>query len=98
MCFEWFITVKNHKPLPNSVCVDSLTDSQSDRGERLFGADKELSCTDSWASGRTCELDQFKSDKVLTRNLTSLEIDLTDDFLEMKRLAALPEDNHRSSS
>ncbi|ONK57262.1 uncharacterized protein A4U43_C10F18270 [Asparagus officinalis] len=49
---------------------------------------KELNCPDSYASAR----------KVLSRNLTSsVEIDLMDDFLEMERVAALPEADRRAS-
>lgn len=91
---------KDNKLLPNSICVESLTDSQSDSGERLFGVDNELSRSDSWASALIAELDQFKNDKVPTTNhASSVEIDLMDDFLVMERLASLPEANHvRSGS
>ncbi|XP_010242807.1 PREDICTED: filament-like plant protein isoform X2 [Nelumbo nucifera] len=90
----------------SSFYVESLTDSQSDSGERLLGMeidthkmssmelnDGEASYSDSWASALIAELDQFKQDKAIGRNLTtsSVEIDLMDDFLEMERLAALPE-------
>ncbi|OVA11470.1 Filament-like plant protein [Macleaya cordata] len=56
----------------------------------------EPSCSDSWASALIAELDQFKkNDKAVAgRNLataSSLDISLMDDFLEMERLAALPE-------
>ncbi|KAE8731240.1 Filament-like plant protein [Hibiscus syriacus] len=59
-----------------STYVESLTDDQSD----------------IWASALIAELDQFKNEKV-NRNVpgSSVEIDLMDDFLEMERLAALPE-------
>ncbi|XP_010243856.1 PREDICTED: filament-like plant protein [Nelumbo nucifera] len=97
----------DHKSVAaSSIYVESLTDSQSDSGERLLGVetdtrkisslelnDCEPSCSDSWASALIAELDQFKQDKAIGRNLTtsSVEIDLMDDFLEMERLAALPE-------
>ncbi|KAK6257518.1 hypothetical protein QUC31_000977 [Theobroma cacao] len=99
--------VNDHKsPAASSIYVESLTDSQSDTGERLnvveidthkmsgLEANKgEPSCSDSWASALIAELDQFKNEKVINRNLpsSSIEIDLMDDFLEMERLAALPE-------
>ncbi|XVE95484.1 hypothetical protein REPUB_Repub02eG0101500 [Reevesia pubescens] len=99
--------VNGHKsPAASSIYVDSLTDSQSDSGERLnvveidpnkmsgLEANKgEPSCSDSWASALIAELDQFKNEKVINRNLpsSSVEIDLMDDFLEMEQLAALHE-------
>uniref|UniRef100_A0A5B6ZQ32 Putative filament-like plant protein n=1 Tax=Davidia involucrata TaxID=16924 RepID=A0A5B6ZQ32_DAVIN len=90
----------------SSVYVDSFTDSQSDTGERLLVVETdthktsglepnecERSHSDSWASALIAELDQFKNEKALGRTLMvpSVEIDLMDDFLEMERLAALPE-------
>lgn len=88
----------------SSVCIESLTDSQSDSGDRLLaleidarkmtGLDTnecEPDRSDSWPSGVIQELDRFK-EKHHVRNLMapSIEIDLMDDFLEMERLAALP--------
>ncbi|KAM0946286.1 putative filament-like plant protein [Dioscorea sansibarensis] len=87
-------TPSDHKLNFNSGYVESLTDSQSDSGERLLAVDNEQSCSDSWASALIAELDQFKNDKVNVKNfaVSSAEIDLMDDFLEMERLAAiLPE-------
>lgn len=96
----------------SSVYVESFTDSQSDSGERLLVAEsdshkisglehneRESGHTDSWASALISELDQFKNEKALGRNLMvpSVEIDLMDDFLEMERLAALPETQNGSS-
>ncbi|XWS21626.1 hypothetical protein CRYUN_Cryun30bG0070700 [Craigia yunnanensis] len=99
--------VNDHKsPAASLIYIESLTDSQSDSGERLnvveidthkmsgLEANKgEPSCSDSWASALITELDQFKNEKVINRNLpgSSIEIDLMDDFLEMEQLAALPE-------
>ncbi|XP_061372642.1 filament-like plant protein [Gastrolobium bilobum] len=81
----------------SSFCVESLTDSQSDSGEKLTAVDIdsrrksdsepdkcEPSCSDSWASALIAELDH------------SVKIDLMDDFLEMERLAALPETKNGS--
>lgn len=95
-------SVNDHKSIAaSSIYVESLTDSQSDSGERLLaleidtrkltGLDTnacEPSRSDSWAS-----VDRFKNEKPLARNLMapSVEIDLMDDFLEMEKLAALPE-------
>ncbi|XP_057499961.1 filament-like plant protein 3 [Actinidia eriantha] len=95
----------------SSVYVESFTDSQSDNGERLLVVENdsrkisgpepnecEPSHSDSWASALIAELDQFKNENALGRNLVapSVEINLMDDFLEMERLAALPETESRS--
>ncbi|CAL0307863.1 unnamed protein product [Lupinus luteus] len=98
--------VHDHKSITaSSFCVESLTDSQSDSGERLMpveiDAQKisgselnncEPNCPDSWASALIAELDQFKSEKCRQQTQSSsAKIDLMDDFLEMERLVALPE-------
>lgn len=90
----------------SSVYVESFTDSQSDNGERQLALETDTrkvsrlepnecdpSRSDSWASTLITELDQFKNEKALGRNLMapSVEINLMDDFLEMERLAALPD-------
>ncbi|XP_057973505.1 filament-like plant protein isoform X2 [Malania oleifera] len=97
----------------SSVCVESSTDSHSDNGEQVNAVDidtrktsnlelneRELSCSNSWASALIAELDQFKNEKSVNRSLTSssIKIDLMDDFLEMERLAALPEAESKSGS
>ncbi|KDP32803.1 hypothetical protein JCGZ_12095 [Jatropha curcas] len=100
-------SLNDHKTsIASSMYVESLTDSQSDSGERLNAVELdahkisclepskcEPSCSDSWASALIAELDQFKNEKAVNRNLpaSSIEIDLMDDFLEMERLASLPE-------
>ncbi|KAJ9167095.1 hypothetical protein P3X46_021771 [Hevea brasiliensis] len=100
-------SLNDHKTsTASSIYVESLTDSQSDSGERLNAVDldaRKMSCSephkcdpsrsDSWASALIAELDQFKNDKTVNRGLPSsaTEINLMDDFLEMERLAALPE-------
>ncbi|KAK7847041.1 filament-like plant protein 3 isoform X2 [Quercus suber] len=106
-------SVNDHKSTTaSSIYVESLTDSQSDSGERLsFGEIDtrkmggssepkkcEPSCSDSWASALIAELDQFKYEKEFKRNLpsSSAPIDLMDDFLEMERLVALPETKNGS--
>ncbi|XP_077248810.1 filament-like plant protein [Tasmannia lanceolata] len=90
---------------PSLVYVESLTDSQSDSGERLLAVEADMrkmgsvelsecdpSCSDSWASALIAELDQFKNEKPIGKILMagSSDIDLMDDFLEMERLVALP--------
>ncbi|KAF9687208.1 hypothetical protein SADUNF_Sadunf02G0069800 [Salix dunnii] len=100
-------SVNDHKTsAASSIYVESLPDSQSDSGEKLNSVEldarkvscsepykSEQSCTDSWASALISELNQFKNEKSINRNLPAspVEIDLMDDFLEMERLAALPE-------
>jgi hypothetical protein len=102
----------DHKSVTaSSICVESLTDSQSESEERLSLGEVntrkmsssepnkcESSCSDSWASALIAELDQFKNEKAVKRNLpaSSVKIDLMDDFLEMERLAALPETKNGS--
>ncbi|ONK58225.1 uncharacterized protein A4U43_C09F9840 [Asparagus officinalis] len=82
--------VNDHKSISSSACAESLTDSQSDN---------ELGCSDSWASALIAELDQFKNEKASARVLTkSIDIDLMDDFLEMERLASMPEYDRESSN
>ncbi|KAJ8450290.1 hypothetical protein Cgig2_004747 [Carnegiea gigantea] len=95
-----------------SSYVESLTDSQSDSGEQLSALEADsrkmngsglLQCnpsrSESWASALIAELDQFKGEKGFDRSIpaSSIEIDLMDDFLEMERLAALPDDGHQAS-
>ncbi|KAG6508045.1 filament-like plant protein 3 [Zingiber officinale] len=80
------------KLIGSSICVESLTDSQSDSGDRLPGTEIELGRSDSWASALIAELDQFKGEKPTPRIIdASVEIELMDDFLEMERFVALPE-------
>ncbi|CAA3009886.1 Hypothetical predicted protein [Olea europaea subsp. europaea] len=64
----------------------------------LNGHEKNRS--DSWASALIAELDQFKNEKSTPKSLAvcSVEIDMMDDFLEMERLAALPEIKNSVSS
>ncbi|RZR94722.1 hypothetical protein BHM03_00023469 [Ensete ventricosum] len=93
------LLANEHNLISNSQYVESVTDSQSDAGERLLNLDIEQSCSDSWASAPIMELDQFRKEKAHVRSLTnSVEIDLMDDFLEMERLVALPEGDHVSDS
>ncbi|XP_027331915.1 filament-like plant protein [Abrus precatorius] len=102
--------VNDHKSIaPSSFSVESLTDSQSDSGERLNATEIdtqkmngsepnkcEPSCSDSWASALIAELDQFKNEKCRQTPSSSVKIDLMDDFLEMERLVALPETKNKS--
>ncbi|XP_062197363.1 uncharacterized protein LOC133900274 [Phragmites australis] len=88
------------RPIPNNACMECLTDSQSESGERMLAVDDEMKNSDSWASALIAELDQFKNGNSGTRNLVNnpIEIDLMNDFLEMEKLAALPEVERVSSS
>ncbi|KAK7353185.1 hypothetical protein VNO80_18625 [Phaseolus coccineus] len=93
----------------SSCCVESLKDGQSNSGERTrvveidttkkSGSEPdiyELRCSDSWASALIAELDQFKNEKYKQIPSGSVNIDLMDDFLEMERLAALPDTKKES--
>ncbi|KAK3435765.1 hypothetical protein EUGRSUZ_C00470 [Eucalyptus grandis] len=97
----------------SSVCVESFDDRQSDVGDRLVAVENDVqkaSClepsdcepchSESWASALITELDHFKKEKSFQKNLmvSSGELDLTDDFLEMERLAALPDADSGSCS
>ncbi|KAM0904844.1 hypothetical protein ACQ4PT_017718 [Festuca glaucescens] len=88
------------RPVPNNACMESLTDSQSDSGEHMLAIDSGIKNSDLWASALIAELDQFKNSNEGTRHLVNnpVEIDMMDDFLEMEKLAALPEADHTSSS
>ncbi|XP_055835622.1 filament-like plant protein isoform X1 [Solanum dulcamara] len=102
-----------HSSAVSSFYVDSVTDSQSDSGERLNTVDNdalkmskletreyEPSCSNSWASALIAELDQFKNEKAMPKTLAacSIEIDMMDDFLEMEQLAALSETANKTPS
>jgi chromosome segregation ATPase len=92
--------INDSRPTQNNVCMESLTDSQSDHGEHMVAVDNDLRNSDSWALALIAELDQFKNGKNGSRNLVNnpVEIDIMDDFLEMERLAALPESDRTSSN
>lgn len=93
----------------SSVYVESFTDSVSDIGERQLSDIPKLGGWDmneaesnrygSWSSAVTTELDQFKNEISAGKNpmVFSTDINLMDDFLEMERLAALPDTESVSS-
>ncbi|KAM3255597.1 hypothetical protein ACQJBY_048677 [Aegilops geniculata] len=89
--------VNDSRPPPSA---ESLTDSHSDSAECMVAVDSELRNSDSWASALITELDQFRNAKASATNIMNspVEIDLMDDFLEMERLAALPESDQTSST
>ncbi|XP_027329631.1 filament-like plant protein [Abrus precatorius] len=107
------LSANDHKSMTaSSVYVESFTDSMSDSGEgqivvesdmhKLGGWDMnegEPSHCDSWPSTSTTEIDQFTNQNTKEKNLMvlSTEINLMDDFLEMERLAALPDTESVSS-
>ncbi|KAL2247110.1 UNVERIFIED_CONTAM: Filament-like plant protein 3 [Sesamum indicum] len=90
----------------SSFYVESFTDSQSDSAERALviendgckSVDSEPRHPDSWSSALATEIGHFKHERTLGRSLIvpSVEIDLMDDFLEMEKIAALPETNSGS--
>lgn len=93
----------NHKAVSiSSFYVDSLTDSQSDRSEKLdvesfkiVNKSENNETEDSWALALINELDQFKNGKSVVKNV---EIgNIMDDFLEMERIASLSEGQNCNS-
>ncbi|XP_074590639.1 uncharacterized protein LOC141846498 isoform X3 [Curcuma longa] len=71
---------------------------QATTRELLLSLDNEQSCSDSRTSTLMAELDMSQNEKVNMRNLTtSNEIELMDDFLEMEKLAGLPDSDHANS-
>ncbi|KAF8658164.1 hypothetical protein HU200_059637 [Digitaria exilis] len=92
--------INDSRPTQNNGCMESLTDSHSDHGEHMVEVDNDLRNSDSWASALIAELDQFNNGKDGSRNLVNnpVEIDIMDDFLEMERIAALPESDRTSSN
>ncbi|KAF8008778.1 hypothetical protein BT93_K2436 [Corymbia citriodora subsp. variegata] len=97
------MSADNKSAAASSIYVESLTDSQSDNGDRLNMVEmsnvetekSEVGRSDIWASAQIVELNQLKSERGVNR--TSVEIDLMDDFLEMEQLAALPEVSREGS-
>ncbi|ESW31882.1 hypothetical protein PHAVU_002G276100 [Phaseolus vulgaris] len=106
-------SVNDHRSVTaSSVYVESFTDSLSDSGERILAVQSdlrklggwevnecELSRFDSCSSSLVMEIDQLKNEKTSGKNhmVPSTEINLMDDFLEMERLAAFPENESRSN-
>lgn len=91
----------------SSFCVESFTDSQSDAGERILAFENsgqnDFDSASAHAESRTSNLvtalDSLRNQKALGKKLvmSSLQIDLMDDFLEMERLAGLPDAEARNS-
>ncbi|XWS29949.1 hypothetical protein CRYUN_Cryun24cG0074700 [Craigia yunnanensis] len=81
----------------SSICVESFrllaveTDMRKMNG--LVMNENETSRSDAWTSALITELDKFRNEKAVGRNIMapSVEINLMDDFPEMERLAALPD-------
>nr|KYP55142.1 Filament-like plant protein [Cajanus cajan] len=92
----------------SSFCVESLKDGQSDSGDMTSAMDIDICgkngsepemcelSSDSWAYALIAELDQFKNEKHKQTPSGCVNIDLMDDFLEMERLAALPDTKNES--
>ncbi|CAJ1974851.1 unnamed protein product [Sphenostylis stenocarpa] len=106
-------SANDHKSLAaSSVYVESFTDSMSDIGERQPVVESDMRKSEtwdmndaesnhygSWSSALITELDPFRNENTAGKNHTvfSTEITLMDDFLEMERLAALPDTESVSS-
>ncbi|KAK6923697.1 Filament-like plant protein [Dillenia turbinata] len=96
----------DNKSFTASVYAESITDNQSDTGDRLLALEVssnkmsgleanglEACHSELWASALVPEFDQFKNGNKPGRSciMHSGDINLMDDFLEMERLVALPE-------
>ncbi|OWM69415.1 filament-like plant protein 3 [Punica granatum] len=91
----------------SSFCIESFTDSQSDAGEQTLAVensarnefDPVLTRRESRTFNLVKGLNNWRNGKTLGKNLMvpSLEADLMDDFLEMERLAGLPDAEAGSS-
>ncbi|KAI3415074.1 uncharacterized protein J3R85_015538 [Psidium guajava] len=83
-------------------CRDRLLAVENDvqKASCLEPKDCEPCHSESWASALVTELNHFKKDESFGKNLmvSSGELDLMDDFLEMERLAALPDAESGSCS
>jgi len=106
-------SANDHRSLAaSSVYVESFTDSMSDIGERQQVLESDMPKLGGWdmheaesnhygscSSALTTELGQFTNENIAGKNHTvfSTEINLMDDFLEMERLAALPDTESVSS-
>ncbi|TKY73781.1 Filament plant protein 3 [Spatholobus suberectus] len=106
-------SANDHRSMAASlVYVESFTDSMSDIGERQLVVESDMqklggwdmnegepSHYDSWPSALITDLDQFKNESTTGKNhmVFSTELNLMDDFLEMERLAALPDTESVSS-
>ncbi|KAG7016489.1 Filament-like plant protein [Cucurbita argyrosperma subsp. argyrosperma] len=90
--------VYDHKlAASTTISIESLTDTQSDNGEQLNGVDMDIRRTERNKCVASCS-DSWSSNLLVSSNLpSSLELDLMDDFLEMERLASLPETSIRES-
>ncbi|KAF7840157.1 filament-like plant protein 3 [Senna tora] len=89
-------SANDHRSLTaSSVCVESFTDSLSDNGERLQVVESDACKSGGWEMN----LNRSKNEKAVgkSRMAHSVEINLMDDFLEMERLAALPDTESGSS-
>ncbi|KAK4773509.1 hypothetical protein SAY87_028528 [Trapa incisa] len=91
----------------SSFCVESFTDSQSDAGERILVYENsdhiEFDSASVNAESRSSNLVTgpyyLRNDQTHGKNLiaSSFQNDLMDDFLEMERLAGLPDAEARRS-
>ncbi|QCE15166.1 filament-like plant protein 3 isoform X2 [Vigna unguiculata] len=90
-------SANDHRSLAaSSVYVESFTDSMSDIEERQLVLESDMPKLGGWDMN---ELDQFKNENSAGKNrkVFSTDINLMDDFLEMERLAALPDTESVSS-
>ncbi|KAK7410928.1 hypothetical protein VNO78_02161 [Psophocarpus tetragonolobus] len=103
------LSANDHRSLAaSSVYVESFTDSMSDIGERQLIFESDVRKIGGWDTSEgepnhynslITEFDQFQNESTNVKNrmVFSTEINLMDDFLEMERLAALPDTESVSS-
>ncbi|XP_057532658.1 filament-like plant protein [Amaranthus tricolor] len=81
--------------------ADTLSDNPSDSCYVVSVSECDSrKINGSWASALMAELDQFKHEKMVakTHHVPSTDINLMDDFLEMERLVALPDNGPQVQS
>lgn len=79
------VTSNDYRPTTPSVYVESFTDSQSDCAESALFIGNDSGKLESF------DKEQCKPDLVQCTAVSSFGINMMDDFLEMEKLAALPE-------
>uniref|UniRef100_A0A7N0TVA6 Filament-like plant protein n=2 Tax=Kalanchoe fedtschenkoi TaxID=63787 RepID=A0A7N0TVA6_KALFE len=96
----------NRSATASSIFVESITDNQSDCGDKVILLEADLckmgilepketepGCYDSTSHAFVPEIGKYENEKAHRQNLvdTHVEIDLMDDFLEMERMVSVPD-------
>ncbi|CAM8953671.1 unnamed protein product [Rhodiola kirilowii] len=97
---------ENRSVTASSIYVESITDNQSDCGDKVMLLEADLrkmgildaketepGCSDSSSTVFVPEIGRYKNDKSRRKNFMDLHVEskLMDDFLEMERMAAFPD-------